>query len=279
MGDASPLPPRLLPSQISTGAGMPRLRNRRPVPPELHSKAHVDRTPSQTLIIARKPQGFFHSAVKHLFIDHAPKTVPVSTVNTILAACLRVESLFVHNQVPAVSVLPGLECLRRLAIPVEVLCGPTAIDFTAPFLRNISHLDVRGDARNHSNVRLLWNGLSCMPHLTHVAFDPGTIEYLTPGMMIQNTRLRCIVYGHCGDLIESEEDPIENLRPLSADIRFVCITQWVDYKLEWLRGADLASGKNIWALAEAFIAAKAAGKIDRSCYSFTDTYLPLAMRT
>ncbi|KAK7026386.1 hypothetical protein R3P38DRAFT_2949538 [Favolaschia claudopus] len=51
--------------------------------------------------------------------------------------------------------------------------------------------------------------------------------------------------------------------PRSADDRFVVLRQirWFE---DWLRGAII--GEDYWALADRFIAAKRAGKVDRSCY-------------
>jgi len=217
--------------------------------------------------IANKPPSFFQSAVKHLFVDYVPASVSISTVNAILAACPRVTDLFVYNRSPTVEVLAGLKSMRRLAIPVDVFFGQAAIDFTALLFRNITHLYLRGAASN-PDMHLVWIGLSSVSHLTHVAFDTTSITHLTPTLMKENTHLRYIVHLSWG--VGGDNDDIELFRPLSDDARFVCIEQMVDGRLHWLRGADAAKGDDYWALAEAFIAAKLAGKVDRSCYFISD---------
>jgi hypothetical protein len=64
-----------------------------------------------------------------------------------------------------------------------------------------------------------------------------------------NMRLRCIVFF---TLSETHLD--------SDDTRVLGIHQ-TNFRVDWLRGA--ATGEDYWALADAFIAAKHAGKVDR----------------
>jgi hypothetical protein len=53
--------------------------------------------------------------------------------------------------------------------------------------------------------------------------------------------------------------------PDSDDARVVCIRQ-TNFRADWIRGA--ATGEEYWALANAFIAAKHAEKVDRRRCSF-----------
>lgn len=49
--------------------------------------------------------------------------------------------------------------------------------------------------------------------------------------------------------------------PLLADSRFLCLLQNSNYRADWLRGAYW--GENHWVLADKFILARRAGKVDR----------------
>jgi hypothetical protein len=46
----------------------------------------------------------------------------------------------------------------------------------------------------------------------------------------------------------------------------VCIQQDKDFRVDWLRGVH--SGEDYWALADAFIAAKRAGRVERTLECF-----------
>ncbi|KAJ6489821.1 hypothetical protein C8R45DRAFT_1096806 [Mycena sanguinolenta] len=115
--------------------------------------------------------------------------------------------------------------------------------FTAPLFHNITHLRLRGGVPN-LDIHHIWTGLCSMPKLTHGAFDSGTIASLTPALMRENNRLQCIVHISWGDVNEEYQDDLDLFR--------------------------LTDGADFWALAEFFIAAKLAGKFDRSCYFISE---------
>ncbi|KAJ6553050.1 hypothetical protein B0H19DRAFT_1072535 [Mycena capillaripes] len=168
----------------------------------------------------------FNRLLDIIFVEHSSKPLPVSTVNAILAACPGITDVLVHycKHLPDLAALAGLECLRHLTLTVQDLFHQSAIDFTEPLFRG-----------------------------RHEFRDPGHMEGITPALMRQDTRLRCIVLLVWDD--EDGEYDLNSFRPLSDDDRFVCIEAY-DHYLDWLRGADAASGDNYWARAEAFIAAK-----------------------
>ncbi|KAF7345247.1 hypothetical protein MSAN_01901300 [Mycena sanguinolenta] len=219
--------------------------------------------------IAGKSPSFLQAAVKYLFVDSARPSVKIVTLNSVLAACPGVTHLFIHHQCPSPKILANLRFLCRLAIPIELMCDQNALQCTAPLFQNITHLRLRGHEQN-IDIRRIWASLSDMPKLTHVGFDTPAIISLTPASMQENKRLQCIVHISWGDETVYDEDDADLFRPLADDLRFVCIELWTDYHLLWLRGAELAEGDDYWALAEAFIAAKLAGRVDRSCYSISE---------
>ncbi|KAJ6571217.1 hypothetical protein B0H19DRAFT_1255207 [Mycena capillaripes] len=80
------------------------------------------------------------------------------------------------------------------------------------------------------------------------------------------TQLRCIVaVTQNGE--GYPETNMEFARVLSEDDRFVWIGQ-TNYWNDWVRGA--IGGEDYWALADAFIAARRAGRVDRSQYAISD---------
>ncbi|KAF7365935.1 hypothetical protein MVEN_00468800 [Mycena venus] len=215
----------------------------------------------------RKPS-FFH-VVRHLFLGYAPTTVPISTVDTILGACPRVTNLFAHGQSASVTSLSGLKFLRHLTITADVLFQPV-IPFSAPLFFNLTHLELLDGAFLTIDIHTIWEHISGIPHLTHIAFNSTSITDLTPTLTRENTQIKCIVYLFGIDEDDDDDFDMEHFRPLAEDTRFVCIQQ-SDWRLDWLRGAAATMGDDYWTLAEVFIAAKVAGKIDRSRFFIVDT--------
>ncbi|KAJ6534267.1 hypothetical protein B0H19DRAFT_1185649 [Mycena capillaripes] len=226
----------------------------------------VPAIPVDTLMtaLAHKPPWFFASAVRHILIDYDLAKLSVSTVKTILAACPQVANLFDRSVFGAdAEVLEGFQCLRRLAIDASG-AGNILMDFRAPIFRNVTHLELLDDwnLEDPDLGSRLCGKLGLIPHLTHVAFNAFLNSTAFSTGIRADTRLNCIVFFHSGLLFVDEH------RLLSDDARFVCMQQ-TDWRLDWLRGTD--GGDDYWALADAFIAVKRAGKIDRSIYSISDT--------
>jgi hypothetical protein len=93
-----------------------------------------------------------------------------------------------------------------------------------------------------------------MSRLTHIAFNspPPNNAY---SALCSNTYIQCIV---CLGL---DTGDLQRVRPLADDGRFVCIEQKIGFREDWLRGTD--TRQDYWALAEAFIAARRSGTVDR----------------
>ncbi|KAJ7856774.1 hypothetical protein B0H13DRAFT_1902497 [Mycena leptocephala] len=100
--------------------------------------------------------------------------------------------------------------------------------------------------------------LALIPHLTHISFYSAPFENTVfHAALHADTRLHCFVF------FESKTvhlEYIDEAGPLLGDDRLVCMEQEEDFRVDWLRGAH--TGYDYWALAEAFIAAKRAGKVD-----------------
>ncbi|KAJ7909979.1 hypothetical protein B0H13DRAFT_618153 [Mycena leptocephala] len=213
--------------------------------------------------ISKKSASFVESSVSHIFLDSdSADGTELSVLDVILAP--RVKNLFCFDaSAPRyLPVLDRLQCLSRLTIDVGPLFAPDAIDFTAPLFRNLTHLEFLDDGDGLPSD--IGPGLALIPNLTHVAFNSVTDVAALHASVRTNMRLRCIVFF---TLSETHLD--------SDDTRVLGIHQ-TNFRVDWLRGA--ATGEDYWALADAFIAAKHAGKVDRSLYSISDTDEPESWR-
>jgi hypothetical protein len=201
-------------------------------------------------VISKKSASFVESSFSHIFVEE--DEIELSILDAILAP--RVKNLFFFgNPTPeCLPMLDRLQCLDCITIDLQSLFAPGAVDFMAPLFRNLTHLELLDDCGGlPSNIGA---GLALIPHLTHVAFNPiGGIAALHASVRT-NMRLRCIVFF-----------TLAKTHPDSDDARFLCIQQ-TNFRVDWLRGA--ATGEDYWMLADAFIAAKQAGKVDRRRCSF-----------
>ncbi|KAJ7164272.1 hypothetical protein C8R46DRAFT_1099161 [Mycena filopes] len=175
--------------------------------------------------IANKSPSFLSHAIRNLNLDHA---VEPPELAAILDACTGLRNLVVNvSPGSALLALTRLEHLCRLEIVAEVLLQ---LDATKPVFPSLTHLELSAShngERPDLHVAETYAALHLLPHLTHLAL----------GM-----------------------HPTADAALFTDDIRFVQVIYDIDYRLEWVRGAD--TGDDYWKVANAFIAAKRAGKID-----------------
>ncbi|KAJ7758358.1 hypothetical protein B0H16DRAFT_1535925 [Mycena metata] len=204
-------------------------------------------------LIAVRGPAFFQGVVHHLFLDGA-SDIPDRDVPTILEACRHVTNLharFGYGPLPSLDEMPRLQ---RLAIDTRPLFGrKAAVDFSRALFRNLTHLELLGNTYHESSTLEFHN----IPHLTHIAFN-SSVDTGLQNRLRTDTRLLCIVY------LASHEGHVNDKWALLDDSRFVRIVQETNYWLDWVRGAR--SGKDYWAAADEFIAARRAGKIDQPPY-------------
>ncbi|KAF7341305.1 hypothetical protein MVEN_01866800 [Mycena venus] len=211
--------------------------------------------------ISTKSQLFFESSVSHIFLEGGGSGLELepSDVETILAACPRVTNLvfcgFSTGQYR--ELFSGFQCLRRLTIDVGALFAADTIDFTAPLFRSLTHLEMLDSFWGHMPTDI-GACLALAPALTHFSCVPISRIAAFHARIRTNARLQCIVL-FSTRLAET---------PVIDDARLVCIDQ-TNFRSDWLHGA--ATGEDYWTLAEAFIAAKYAGKVDGSLYFISDT--------
>ncbi|KAJ7798772.1 hypothetical protein B0H14DRAFT_2905776 [Mycena olivaceomarginata] len=163
-----------------------------------------------------------------------------------------VTHLYFDGDIP----ISTLDAILGACLGIDNL-GP--FDFTVPLFCNITHLQIWD---NYAALQAeICTGLARMPRLTHLALN--TVASVVPVLhprLLANVRLCAIVF-----LVRHRPNPT----PLGVDdARFVCIVR-DSYFTDWFHGAT--SGLNFWALADALIAARRAGKVNASMYCVSQT--------
>ncbi|KAF7368432.1 hypothetical protein MVEN_00166200 [Mycena venus] len=219
-------------------------------------------------LIKTKPPAFLQQSVKHLFLDESVFALEAETVQTVLSSCTQAVNVFASclTSTQALDPLARFQRLRRLTIDVHDFISVCVIDGTAlpdtlthlHLLNTTSYFQYTGDPY----VPALTAHISSLKHLTHIAFDSAPPNALY-AKLCSRWRTQCVV---CLNLEACEIDAVAPLA--EEDDRFVCIEQNVPFREDWLRGTDGA--RDFWALAEAFIAARRAGKVDSDEYSIVD---------
>ncbi|KAK6977990.1 hypothetical protein R3P38DRAFT_3120369 [Favolaschia claudopus] len=215
---------------------------------------HHRSAPSQ----ATKPPSFFDS-VRRLYLNLDILQHVELFHFIVLTACPQIEELYLMDSIrlsPAYQPrLCELRSLSRFAGVPGRLFRPKPIDYVSPFFRNLTHLEFI-DYHDFANRPYIGEELAQAPCLTHVAF---LVTYGIPDLhacVRVNSRLACILF----------RTPISHplpIQPFVPDDRMVCATH--DHlELRWFRSAIY--GEDYWAIADVFIAAKRAGKIDPSLY-------------
>ncbi|KAF7357101.1 hypothetical protein MSAN_01304200 [Mycena sanguinolenta] len=188
--------------------------------------------------------------VKHLMFDDDGLRQTETTLASWVPACTGIINLYAQiNCAPAIlPSLIGFTNIRYLTIDVNALCG-LAVPF--PLFTTVTHLELL--AFETTGLAHVCENISSIPQLTHVALNPRLDLRLSHAALCANKRLECIVFLSSQASLDGS--------PLLEDDRFVCIKEG-RYELDWLNGAVF--GDDYWALADAFLAARRAGTIDRS---------------
>ncbi|KAJ6495176.1 hypothetical protein C8R45DRAFT_986295 [Mycena sanguinolenta] len=190
--------------------------------------------------------------VRYLLIDDA--FVQGKALQSWLLACTSVTNLcaLLRCSSAILSAVSSFTNIQYLTIDVRVLCGRTL-----PFLFTVTHLDLLhfGGVGQDDVTRMVRN-ISLMPRLTHIALNSRLDELLSHAALCAIAKLQCIVFFNA-------VAPLA-VSPLLDDPRSVCIDDGGTYYTDWLRAAVF--GEDYWSFADAFLAARQAGTIDRSQY-------------
>ncbi|KAJ6474908.1 hypothetical protein C8R45DRAFT_1160139 [Mycena sanguinolenta] len=203
---------------------------------------------------------FLH--VRHLFIH---RTVDNALVKNWLSACTGITNLFAqfHGTPEVLLSLSGFANLRYLTINerafLTVHNGAYSVaTVPSPFFPALTHLELLGS--NTGTLEPVCRSISLIPQLTHLALNSLVASRVSHAVLCANTQLRCIVFLFPDGSLDGS--------PLVDDDRFVCIDETAVPYVDWLRGAVF--GEHYWSLADTFLAARRAGKIDRSRYRISN---------
>ncbi|KAJ7718455.1 hypothetical protein B0H16DRAFT_423717 [Mycena metata] len=209
-----------------------------------------------------KPPSFLQSTVKYMYLDR--EFDDLEELETLLRTCGGVHTLALFGaprlrlQGLSSDLLPGL---RRLSVDWASLFGHQSALVAHPLLHNLTHLEILS-LEWSSRTQNLFADLAVLPHLTHFALNNLPYDYIQRFDALRialrgNLQLSHVV------LLSSNMDELRAAELLAEDIRFMC-TDFENRTSPWTFGID--SGDDFWTLAEVFIAARRAGKVDRSMY-------------
>ncbi|KAF7368006.1 hypothetical protein MSAN_00866400 [Mycena sanguinolenta] len=197
----------------------------------------------------RSQQSFGH--VRHLFIDD--DLVGETALTSWLLACTGATNLYAWLIcTPGIlDSISGFMNIQYLTIDVRALCDTTV---PLPLFLTVTHLELLDFTNESDNVDCVCRNLSLIPRLTHVALNWRLDSALSHATLCANPQLQCIVF-------LSPMAPLDG-SPLLDDDRFACINPRVHFYPDWLNGAVF--GQDFWYFADAFLAARRAGTIDRT---------------
>ncbi|KAF8198875.1 hypothetical protein K438DRAFT_1823871 [Mycena galopus ATCC 62051] len=243
------------------------------VEPLLYRVIHISSTPARQMsgfpivpidvlvqAILNKRSALLN-AVEFLFLENMPLSPAGPIVDVILLACPRLTNLFSSIPLSNLQGLASLRRLRRLAVDTTDLLHPHPADFTPPLFGNVTHFELLDvppgpDASRYADLVLI-------PSLTHISFNCKPLLHELYPLLERRTRLEYIV------LLSPDLHPHRVMRQIRhSDERFVQIGQ-TNFRADWFSSAR--GGRDYWDLAEAFIAARRAGRVPRSVYSISDT--------
>ncbi|KAF7367991.1 hypothetical protein MSAN_00864800 [Mycena sanguinolenta] len=202
--------------------------------------------------LEHRSHNFLH--VKNLFIDGY--SVGTTTLKSWLLACIGVTNLFAHFRCTP-EILTSISTftdITYLTIDVRALCD-TTVPF--PLFRTVTHLELLDFSTQREEVERTCLNISLIPCLTHIALNMYLDTRLSHAALRGIAQLQCIVF------LSTEQASLVD-SPLLDDSRFVWIEEGVPYYADWLNG--VVFGEDYWSFADAFLAARRAGTIDRSRY-------------
>ncbi|KAJ6559826.1 hypothetical protein B0H19DRAFT_1145877 [Mycena capillaripes] len=210
------------------------------------------------LLISRtKPASFLHAVRNVMGIYLGPEEI-----HTIIRLCPCIHNLFAYSELhssthpmpPEFYLLP----LRQLfCYLTDIFRAPEAP--THPLFSRITHLDVFHWLTESDDQALArWARLGELPSLTHLALNDGT-------SLAVCVRLLAVCKFLCALLVLGD-----SLMPSSAEVELLAdsphfvIMEVRDYVADWQRG--VLTGNDYWTRADAFIAKKISGEVDRRTF-------------
>ncbi|KAK6988845.1 hypothetical protein R3P38DRAFT_2804037 [Favolaschia claudopus] len=196
--------------------------------------------------------------VEHAFFDNVFRLEGSDIISEFFSLCPNIVSLslpgsplaFLGETFPASDNLHHLSANLLTLLPLK----KQRINFKHPIFRNLTHLEVLGDTIPFVPTPPYQN-IYRIPRLTHIAFQSSVLANMLSAQITKMAQLECIVVLHLDDRTHKIASDLE------TDERFVIVEQASNTVDLWIDAVTHPSG--YWGRAEAFIAAKRAGKIDR----------------
>ncbi|KAJ6496190.1 hypothetical protein C8R45DRAFT_985172 [Mycena sanguinolenta] len=205
-------------------------------------------------------------AVQYVYFEPMPVSPESSWIlDALLSACPRITRFFCTSSSSFSSnlqALASLYCLRRLTISTTTLFPSQSPDFAHPLFRNVTHLELLDIPPAHNIDTSSYAGLAFMPRLTHISLNYTRVFSELYPLLEEMPHLQCMV------LLSPPSIRQQNMPgPHPLDDRFVHIGQ-TNFFRDWI--SSLQARGDYWDVAEAFIAARRAGRVPRSMYSISD---------
>ncbi|KAK7008407.1 hypothetical protein R3P38DRAFT_2551215 [Favolaschia claudopus] len=242
------------------------------VEPYLYRVLHIaqqrrnrQRFPPVPLEILRRLVETRHSAackaVEHVFFKTVVPREGSDIIPEFLSLCPNIVSLslpgsplaFLGETFPASDNLHHLSANLLTLLPLK----KQRINFKHPIFRNLTHLEVLGDTIPFVPTPP-YQKIHRIPRLTHIAFRSSVLANMLSAQITKMAQLECIVVLHADDRTNNIANDLE------ADERFVIVEQASNTVDLWIDAVTQPGG--YWSRAEAFIAARRAGKIDRKIH-------------
>jgi hypothetical protein len=223
-----------------------------------------------TLIrVARtKPPFFLRDSVRNLMLD----SVPTDQIGSILSTCSRIDNFFLlitgfcePSDTVLSPITTGMAPKHLYGLPANIFALTGRKSFRHSLFSELTHLELfdgfeedEADEKEEHPAR--WTDLSNLPHLTHLALDRLEHIAVCPRILRTCNGLRALII----------LSALKGVRPAKLDIladepRFV-ILPLIEYTVDWVRGA--LAGRDYWARADAFIARRISGEIEREAACF-----------
>ncbi|KAJ7213440.1 hypothetical protein GGX14DRAFT_618676 [Mycena pura] len=225
-----------------------------------------------TRIIQTKSPAFLADAVRNVMLRYQEPY----DAHVILSACPGIENLYLtplfrhptHHTLPAFDV----PSLRQLYCHLDNVFDLYSIDpFVHTTLAPITHLEMfddPGTIERHGPMRDIPLGtrLSVLPHLTHLALNlDHAIIWVCVQVLAECACLRVLVVFCENEWQEEGRDAGSEV--LASDVRGVMMSLR-NYLKDWQRG--ILTGNDYWARAEALIAKRISGEVDRRAFFLED---------
>ncbi|KAJ7289563.1 hypothetical protein C8J57DRAFT_1278035 [Mycena rebaudengoi] len=210
-----------------------------------------------------KPAHFVHTAVRHVII-YAVDNSGLSTqdMDEVLGRCTGGISFVSSSRYVTPRLLPIFARIQvqRLSISLQHLFEGSAVDLAHPMFSSVTHLFPFGDM-TPSPEHPFYLQLPVLPKLTHLCLGSGFPPAASP-VILANCRSLCVAVTLWSPRRRKAAQNFTHDSPV-PDPRFVVL----DVKDDWGSWERYAYGEiDFWTRAEEFLARKANGEIEVSCF-------------